>query len=57
MLHVLAFGTDAPDYVYIPMRYSLMLAVTILVVLALGFFGAGPAARQRGERPGQSPAE
>ena len=47
-VHTMAFGTDAPDFVYMPMRYSLMLAVAILVVLTLGFFGVGPAATRRG---------
>jgi hypothetical protein len=47
VIHSMTFGTDAPDFVYMPMRYSLMLTVVILVVLAFGFFGAGPAAARK----------
>lgn len=30
-LHVFSFLTDAPDYTYIPLRYSLLLAVVFLL--------------------------
>lgn len=30
-LHVMGFGTDAPDYTYVPLRYSLLLFVVFLV--------------------------
>ena len=49
ILHVLAYGTDAPDFVYMPMRYALMLAAVLLVMFGLGIFGVGPAARRRAQ--------
>lgn len=32
-MHVVGFGTDAPDYTYVPMRYSLLLAAVFLVAV------------------------